>query len=82
MDNYFVKPEFILEKFQFKENFVIPPIKDINAEKVIDIYESIRSFFPSFFCFLGLTSNREDGNRSSDLLERPPLDRSDHDRIC
>ena len=48
MQNYFVKPEFILEKFQFKENFVIPPIKDINAEKVIDIYESIRSFFPSF----------------------------------
>ena len=48
MDNYFVKPEFILEKFEFKENFVIPSIKDINAEKVVDLYESMRTFFPSF----------------------------------
>jgi hypothetical protein len=46
MDNYFIKPEFILEKFQFKENFVIPSIKNINAEKVVDLYESMRTFFP------------------------------------
>ena len=48
MDNYFVKPEFILEKFQFKENFKIPSIKDINAESVVDLYENMRPFFPYF----------------------------------
>ena len=48
MDKYSIKPEFILEKFQFKENFKIPPTKDINAEKVVDLYESMRPFFPSF----------------------------------
>ena len=48
MDNYFVKPEFILEKFQFKENYIIPPIKDINAENVINLYEGMRPFFPSY----------------------------------
>ena len=48
MNNYFVKPEFILEKFQFKENFKIPHIKDLNAEGVIDVYEGMRNFFPSY----------------------------------
>ncbi len=48
MNNYFVKPEFILEKFQFGENFVIPPIKDVNAERVIDVYEGMRDFFPPY----------------------------------
>ena len=48
MDNDFVKPEFILEKFQFKENFIIPSMKDINTEAVIDLYENMRTFFPSF----------------------------------
>ena len=48
MDNYFVKPEFILEKFQFKESFKIPSIKDIDAESVVDLYENMRPFFPYF----------------------------------
>ena len=48
MDNYFVKPEFILEKFEFKDNFIIPSIKDINAETVVNLYEGMRPFFPSY----------------------------------
>lgn len=48
MDNYFVKPDFILEKFEFKESFKIPSIKDINAESVVDLYENMRPFFSLF----------------------------------
>ena len=48
MENHFVKPEFILEKFYFKENFKIPHIKDLNAKGVIDVYEGMRDFFPSY----------------------------------
>ena len=38
--------DFILEKFKFEEDFKIPPVKNINAEVVIDIYEGMRNFFP------------------------------------
>ena len=48
MENHFVKSEFILEKFYFKENFKIPHIKDLNAKGVIDVYEGMRDFFPSY----------------------------------
>jgi len=40
--------DFILEKFKFEDNFKIPPVKNINAEAVIDIYEGMRNFFPSY----------------------------------
>ena len=40
--------DFILEKFKFEEDFKIPPVKNINAEAVIDIYEGMRNFFPSY----------------------------------
>ena len=40
--------DFILEKFKFEEDFKIPPVKNINAEAVIDIYEGMRDFFPSY----------------------------------
>ena len=33
--------DFILEKFKFEDNFKIPPVKNINAEAVIDIYEAV-----------------------------------------
>ncbi len=46
MENFFVQSEFILEKFQFDENFEIPSVKNINVDSVIDIYEGMRSFFP------------------------------------
>ena len=36
--------DFILEKFKFEEDFKIPPVKNINAEVVIDIYEGMRNF--------------------------------------
>ena len=40
--------DFILEKFKFEEDFKIPPVKNINAEAVINIYEGMRNFFPSY----------------------------------
>ena len=43
-----MKTDFILEKFKFEEDFKIPPVKNINAEAVIDIYEGMRDFFPSY----------------------------------
>ena len=48
MENFFVQSEFILEKFQFDENFKIPSVKNINVDSVIDIYEGMRSFFPQY----------------------------------
>ncbi len=48
MENFYVKSEFVLEKFQFDENFKIPPIKSINASSVINIYEGMRDFFPKY----------------------------------
>ena len=48
MENFFVRSEFILEKFQFDENFEIPSVKNINVDSVIDIYEGMRSFFPQY----------------------------------
>ena len=37
MGNFFVNSDFILEKFKFEENFKIPPVKNIDAEAVINI---------------------------------------------
>ena len=48
MENFFVKSEFILEKFQFNEKFIIPPVKNMNADSVINIYEGMRDFFPKY----------------------------------
>ena len=48
MENFNIKSEFILEKFEFDQNFIIPPAKNMNANTVIDIYESMRDFFPKF----------------------------------
>lgn len=46
MENFFVKTEFILEKFQFGKNFNIPSVKNLNVDSVINIYEGMRNFFP------------------------------------
>ena len=48
MENFYVKSEFVLEKFQFDKNFTIPPVKNINADSVINIYEGMREFFPKY----------------------------------
>ena len=48
MENFFVKSEFVLEKFQFDQNFIIPPVKNMNANTVINIYEGMRDFFPKY----------------------------------
>ena len=48
MDNFFVKSEFVLEKFKFKENFEMPSVKNMNAENVINVYEGMRNFFPNY----------------------------------
>ena len=46
MVNFNIKPEFVLEKYQFDQNFIIPPVKKMNADSVINIYENMRDFFP------------------------------------
>ena len=48
MNNFIIKPEFILEKFNFEGNFRIPSIKNLNAENVVDIYQAMRPFFPQY----------------------------------
>jgi glycerol 3-phosphatase-2 len=48
MENFFVKSEFILEKFEFDNNFEIPSPKNINVDAVINIYEGMRDFFPQY----------------------------------
>ena len=48
MENFNIKSEFVLEKFQFDQNFIIPPVKNMNADTVINIYESMRDFFPKY----------------------------------
>ena len=48
MKNFSIKYEFVLEKFQFDQKFIIPPIKDMNANSVINIYENMRDFFPKY----------------------------------
>ena len=48
MSNYTIKTEFILEKFQFENQFSVPISKNINAESVVNIYEAMRSFFPIY----------------------------------
>ena len=48
MENFNIKSEFVLEKFQFDQKFIIPPVKDMNADSVINIYESMRDFFPKY----------------------------------
>ena len=48
MENFNIKSEFVLEKFQFDQKFIIPPVKDINADSVINIYENMRDFFPKY----------------------------------
>ena len=45
MENFNIKSEFVLEKFQFDQKFIIPPVKDMNADCVINIYENMREFF-------------------------------------
>ena len=48
MDNFFVKSEFVLEKFKFEENFEMPSVKNMDAENVINVYEGMRDFFPNY----------------------------------
>jgi len=48
MENFNIKSKFVLEKFQFDQNFIIPPVKNMNADSVINIYENMRDFFPKF----------------------------------
>ena len=48
MENFFVQSEFILEKFEFDNNFEIPSPKNINVDAVINIYEGMRDFFPQY----------------------------------
>ena len=48
MENFNIKSEFVLEKFQFNQNFIIPPVKNMNADSVINIYENMRDFFPKY----------------------------------
>ena len=48
MENFNIKSEFVLEKFQFDQNFIIPPVKNMNADSVINIYENMRNFFPKY----------------------------------
>ena len=48
MENFNIKSEFVLEKFQFDQKFIIPPVKDMNADSVINIYENMRDFFPKY----------------------------------
>ena len=48
MENFNLKSEFVLEKFQFDQNFIIPPVKNMNADSVINIYENMRDFFPKY----------------------------------
>ena len=48
MENFSIKSEFILEKFQFNQKFIIPPVKDMNAYSVVNIYENMRDFFPKY----------------------------------
>ena len=48
MENFNIKSEFVLEKFQFDQNFIIPSVKNMNADSVINIYESMRDFFPKY----------------------------------
>ena len=48
MKNHIINAEFILEKFKFEENFSIPPIKNIDADSVVNIYEAMRNFFPIY----------------------------------
>ncbi len=48
MENFYVKSEFILEKFQFDQKFIIPPVKKMNVDSVISIYEGMRDFFPQY----------------------------------
>ena len=48
MNNQIIKAEFILEKFQFENNFSIPSVKNMNAESVVNIYEAMRNFFPIY----------------------------------
>ena len=48
MENFNIKSEFVLEKFQFNQNFIIPPAKNMNADSVINIYENMRDFFPKY----------------------------------
>ena len=48
MNNFFVKSEFVLEKFKFEENFEIPFVKNMNAENVINVYEGMRNFLPNY----------------------------------
>ena len=48
MKNFNIKSEFVLEKFQFDQKFIIPPVKGMNADSVINIYENMRDFFPKY----------------------------------
>ena len=48
MENFNIKSEFVLEKFQFDQKFIIPPVKGMNAVSVINIYENMRDFFPKY----------------------------------
>ena len=48
MNNHIIKSNFILEKYEFEKNFVIPSVKNINSDSVIKIYEGMRSFFPNY----------------------------------
>ena len=48
MNKFFVKSEFVLEKFKFEDNFEIPSVKNMNAENVINVYEGMRHFFPTY----------------------------------
>ena len=48
MENFNIKSEFVLEKFQFDQNFIIPSVKNMNVDSVINIYENMRDFFPKY----------------------------------
>ncbi len=61
MSNYTIKTEFILEKFQFENQFSVPISKNINAESVVNIYEAMRSFFPIYH------NSEKKNNRSSKI---------------
>ena len=48
MKNFNIKSQFLLESFQFDPKFTIPPVKKMDVDSVINIYENMRDFFPKY----------------------------------
>ena len=64
MENFNIKSKFVLEKFQFDQDFIITPVKNMNSNSSIEIPLLMDTNVDSSFNELNLTNYNEFSNNN------------------